>query len=141
MHSALFWYHKFADAYEQKNYEFRMNLRSCEYAVLHYICCTQPELEAAVARRVTDLRRQDVVERLRAACVSVGGQRAWAQRNGLSLPYVNDVIGGRRAPGDGILRGLGLQRAEPRYEPRAPEEIALYDADGVTLAVAEREFD
>lgn len=93
-----------------------------------------------MTRRATEIRRQDVVERLRAACVSVGGQRAWAQRNGVSLPYVNDVLGGRRSPGDGILRGLGLQRAEPRYEPRAPEEVALYDADGVTLCTATQEF-
>lgn len=94
-----------------------------------------------MARRATDLRRQDVIERLRAACTSVGGQKAWASRNGVSISYVSDVLFGRRVPGDGILRGLGLQRAEPRYEPRAPEEVALYDADGITLAVAHREFD
>jgi hypothetical protein len=55
----------------------------------------------------------------------------------VSVAYVHDVLRGRREPGDTVLRPLGLQRAEPTYVPREPREVALYDADGITLAVAE----
>jgi hypothetical protein len=82
------------------------------------------------------LRTEDVVARLRAACMAAGGQSAWAASHGLSGAYVSDVCRGRRDPGDGVLRGLGLQR-EVRFVPREPREVALYDADGITLAVAE----
>lgn len=81
------------------------------------------------------------MRRLRAGVAEAGSARAWAERAGVTRQYLSDVLLGRRSPGDGILRGLGLQRSEPRYEPRAPEEIALYDADGVSLVVATREFD
>ncbi|WP_331326970.1 hypothetical protein [Methylobacterium fujisawaense] len=62
---------------------------------------------------------------------------AWARRHGLSHQYVGDVLHGRRGLGDGVLRPLGLQRAEPIFVPREPEPVALYDADGVTLLEAE----
>lgn len=81
------------------------------------------------------LREEDVVARLREACVEAGGQSAWAVAHGVSVPYVHDVCRGRRGPGDSVLRGLGLQR-EVRYVPR---EVALHDADGVTLMTAEVE--
>lgn len=84
----------------------------------------------------TALREEDVIARLRAACVAAGGQTAWAAANGVSVPYVHDVCRGRRGPGDSVLRGLGLQR-EVRYVAREPETVALHDADGVTLLVAE----
>lgn len=86
------------------------------------------------------LREEDVVERLKAACVSVGGQAAWAATQGLSGCYVNDVLRGRRAPGDAILRGLGLQR-DIRYVPREPELIELGDeTTGEVFLRAERLF-
>lgn len=82
------------------------------------------------------LTEEEVVERLRAACVEAGGQTAWAAANGLSVPYVNDVVRRRRGPTARILEGLGLQR-EVRYVPREPQTVALYDEVGVTLIEAE----
>ncbi|AWV14988.1 hypothetical protein A3862_05245 [Methylobacterium sp. XJLW] len=82
------------------------------------------------------LRVDAVVEKLKTACAAAGGQSAWAATHGLSGAYVSDVCRGRRDPGDGVLRGLGLQR-DVRYVPRKPETVTLYDADGVTLIEAE----
>ena len=82
------------------------------------------------------LRVNAVVDRLRTACAAAGWQSAWAAAHGLSGAYVSDVCRGRRDPGDGVLRGLGLQR-DVRYVPREPETVTLYDADGVTLIEAE----
>lgn len=79
------------------------------------------------------LREEDVVARLKVACVAAGGQSAWAAAHGVSVPYVHDVCRGRRGLGDSVLRGLGLVK-EVRYVPR---EVALHDADGVTLLTAE----
>ncbi|CAA2155408.1 hypothetical protein MBRA_01053 [Methylobacterium brachiatum] len=82
------------------------------------------------------LTEEEVVARLRAACVEAGGQTAWAAAHGLSVPYVNDVVRRRRGPAARILEGLGLQR-EVRYVPRQPETVSLYDRDGATLFEAE----
>lgn len=84
----------------------------------------------------TALKRADVIERLRTACKSVGGQKVWAVRNGMSFSHLSDVINYRRPPGDLVLRSLNLQRAELTYEPRQPREIAIHDEDGVTVATA-----
>lgn len=82
------------------------------------------------------MRVEEVVERLKVACKNAGGQTAWGAANGVSGAYVHDCVRGRRDPGESILRALGLQR-EIRYVPRQPETVALYDADGITLATAE----
>ncbi|SDM31768.1 hypothetical protein SAMN05216360_101537 [Methylobacterium phyllostachyos] len=82
------------------------------------------------------LTEEEVVDRLRAACVEAGGQTAWAAAHGLSVPYVNDVVRKRRGPAARILEGLGLVR-EVRYVPRQPETVTLYDRDGLTLIEAE----
>lgn len=82
------------------------------------------------------LTTEDVLLKLREACALAGGKARWARRHGVSDVYVGDVLHKRRGPGDAILRGLGLQKAEPTFVAREPEEIALYDADGVTLVVA-----
>lgn len=39
-----------------------------------------------------------------------GSQAAWARENGLSVPYVNDVLNCRRGPGASILRALGVEK-------------------------------
>lgn len=90
-----------------------------------------------MARTSTRLRRDQVVDRLRAACAGAGGQAAWGRQHGVSQQYVHDVLRGRRDPGDTVLRPLGLQRAEPVYVQREPETVALYDADGLNLIEAE----
>ncbi len=61
------------------------------------------------------ITEQQVRERLAQECKAAGGQKAWAQKHNISVPYVNDVARQRRAPGDLILRALGLQRVV-RYE-------------------------
>jgi hypothetical protein len=82
------------------------------------------------------LRERDVAARLKAACKAAGGQALWAAGAGVSKSYVTQILTGRCAPGDAVLRPLGLQR-DVRYVPRRPTEIALYDEHGVTLLVAE----
>jgi len=52
----------------------------------------------------------DPVAELRAACAASGSQKAWAAQAGVSQAYVNDVIRGRREPGDSILGPLGIER-------------------------------
>jgi hypothetical protein len=47
------------------------------------------------------------------------------------------VLHGRRGLGDGVLRPLGLQRAEPMFVPREADAVTLYDRDGITLLEAE----
>lgn len=84
----------------------------------------------------TVLKRSDVIDRLRAACRAVGGQKVWAARNGISFGYLNDVINHRRPPGESVLRSLNLRRAEPTYVPRQPEEVTIHDEDGVPLVTA-----
>lgn len=56
------------------------------------------------------LSKSEVVETLAAACEIAGGQKAWADENGLSAPYVSDVINSRRDPGDAICRALRLEK-------------------------------
>jgi hypothetical protein len=52
----------------------------------------------------------EVLRALRVACKAAGGQKAWAERNGVSAQYVCDVLSARRDPGDSILAALGLRR-------------------------------
>lgn len=40
-----------------------------------------------------------------------GNQAAWAKSHKISLGYVNDVINGRRLPGDKITQAMGLEKA------------------------------
>lgn len=49
-------------------------------------------------------------ELLKKACAEAGGQKAWATRNSVSGAYVNDVLQGRREPGESITTALGYRR-------------------------------
>ena len=51
-----------------------------------------------------------VLALLKRRCASAGGQAAWAKAHDLSPAYVSDVLNGRREPGAGILRALGVER-------------------------------
>ncbi len=51
-----------------------------------------------------------MLERLRAKLVRAGTQRALAVELGVSLPYLNDVLRGRRDLGPAVLDGMGLVR-------------------------------
>jgi len=61
----------------------------------------------------------DVSGRLRRACDAAGGQKAWADRYGISPQYVCDVLNARRAPGDSILAALGLRKLVRYVEARS----------------------
>lgn len=63
------------------------------------------------------LSRDDVVVRLKAACVAAGGQTAFAKRAGVRVTYLSDQLSGRRPPGPALLAALGLRQAPPSYEP------------------------
>lgn len=52
-----------------------------------------------------------VVARLRKSANAAGGQAAWAAKHEISAAYVNDVLHGRRLPGDKITKALGLEKA------------------------------
>lgn len=56
------------------------------------------------------LSADDVRSRLRDECAAAGSQAAWARRHQLSSPYVNDVVNGRREPGQAILDALKIER-------------------------------
>lgn len=53
---------------------------------------------------------QEVLARLQTAINSEGSQRAFAEKHGISLQYVNDVLRGRREPGKLILDALGIEK-------------------------------
>lgn len=64
------------------------------------------------------MTEQQVRDRLREACRTSGGQKAWAGKHNISVPYVNDVLFGRRKPGELILSALGLRRVVSYEECR-----------------------
>lgn len=53
---------------------------------------------------------ETVRNRLAAACVEAGSQRAFAARHGISCGYLCSVLNGKQEPGDSVLRALGLVR-------------------------------
>lgn len=53
---------------------------------------------------------EDVRNILRKACEAAGTQKAWAEANGVSPQYVNDVLQGFREPGEAILSALGIEK-------------------------------
>lgn len=59
--------------------------------------------------------RLDVISTISDACAMEGGQKAWAQKHGLSPQYVSDVIAERRLPGKSILAAAGFVKAELYY--------------------------
>lgn len=60
--------------------------------------------------RTPGIDQMDVCARLRKACADAGSQKAWAEANGVSGAYVNDVLQSRREPGESILSALGLRK-------------------------------
>jgi transcriptional regulator with XRE-family HTH domain len=53
---------------------------------------------------------KEVRAAIRARVKELGSQRAVANELRVSVQYLNDVLRGRRDPGDKLLKGLGLQR-------------------------------
>lgn len=56
------------------------------------------------------LNERDILDRMRAAVEQAGSQRAFAEQHKISLQYVNDVLRGRREPGQRILDALGVEK-------------------------------
>jgi hypothetical protein len=54
------------------------------------------------------LNQVDVFRELREACRAAGGQKAWAERHGVSQTFLSDVLNAKCGPGTSILRPLGL---------------------------------
>ncbi|WP_375275579.1 helix-turn-helix domain-containing protein [Methylorubrum thiocyanatum] len=61
---------------------------------------------------MTDLTVDDVRARLSTAIREAGSQKLFAARAGVSAAYVNDIIHGRRAPGERVLAAIAVQRVE-----------------------------
>ena len=56
------------------------------------------------------MKIEAVISLLKTKTVAAGGQKAWAKANGISAPYVGDVLHRRRDPGEKILSALGLHK-------------------------------
>lgn len=68
---------------------------------------------------VREFLKRDVVRR--------GSQTAWAKKAGLSAPYLNDVLKGKRAPSGRILKALALVRVVTYRKQSADEMRATVD--------------
>ena len=55
------------------------------------------------------MNERAVQKKLATMAQARGSQKVLAETLGVSLPYLNDVIHGRRRPGPKILAALGLQ--------------------------------
>lgn len=66
---------------------------------------------------------EEVRRHLRAECEEAGGQKAWAEKHGLSLAYVNAVLVRGQSIGDGIAKALGLRRVV-MYEDAGKRALA-----------------
>lgn len=49
---------------------------------------------------------------LKRLCKEAGSMRAWSRANGLTAPYVSDVLRAQRSPGPRLLKALGLEKVE-----------------------------
>lgn len=59
--------------------------------------------------------REEVLALLRERMDRDGGVATWARRHAVSEQYARDVATGRRPPGPGILKALGLQKDATTY--------------------------
>lgn len=57
-----------------------------------------------------DMSKYFLLKHLQSEVEKAGSQKALANRLGISQQYLNDVLKGRREPGDKILYPLGFQR-------------------------------
>lgn len=56
------------------------------------------------------INNTQLLEILQSACDKAGSQWKWAMQHTLSPAYVSDVLNGRRAPGESILKALGYEK-------------------------------
>jgi hypothetical protein len=73
-------------------------------------------------RHITE---QDVITRIRAACVAAGGQARFARSAGVKGPYLSEVLSGDKPPGPAVLAALGLRKVDrpPVYVPIEREAL------------------
>ena len=65
------------------------------------------------------MTHDQLMKRIRRELAAAGSQTALARQWGVSIPYLNDVLHGRRDPGVSILTALGLERAPVSYRKKA----------------------
>lgn len=58
----------------------------------------------------TLLTAAQVRERLREACNKAAGQYPWSRLNGLSQPFINQIINGKRPISDAVASKISLRR-------------------------------
>ncbi|WP_307139868.1 hypothetical protein [Pseudoroseomonas cervicalis] len=76
-----------------------------------------PRPATPVAARIY-LGEQGVRDKLQEACDLAGGQRRWAEAHGLSESSVSDTLRAVQAPGQRILKALGLARVTRYVDTR-----------------------
>lgn len=71
----------------------------------------KPVVIEAAHRRGADMMPVEHVRwQLELKCTALGSQKRFSQKHHVSLPYVNDVLNGRREPGEKILKALKMKR-------------------------------
>lgn len=71
-----------------------------------------PQATMVNSAHMVEIDEATVRKMLREACDAAGGVRAWARDNGVSAPYVSDVLAGNKGPGPAILDPLNLDRTK-----------------------------
>jgi len=56
------------------------------------------------------MTREQLIRMIRRQIRDVGSQAQWAADHGISGAYLNDVLQGRRDPGEKMLRPMRLER-------------------------------
>lgn len=56
------------------------------------------------------MSESDVLQMLLKAIKKAGSQKEFADQHDISPQYVNDIVLGRRRPGNKVLQALGLER-------------------------------
>lgn len=57
------------------------------------------------------MTEQEVIERLQSKIEEAGGQKAFAEKHGFAVAYVNDVVRGKRGLAERILASIGVERS------------------------------
>lgn len=63
----------------------------------------------------------EVISQLKRAAKAEGSQAALADAAGCSAQFLTDVLKARRAPSDGLLAYLGLQKTKALYIQSTPQ--------------------
>ena len=64
------------------------------------------------------MTRDQLMKHIRRELAAAGSQTALARKWGISIPYLNDVLHGRREPGESILDALDLERVPLSYRKK-----------------------